>query len=89
MRALQRGAVRKILLFVISFAVLGFVFQLSQAGSLSPVALPAGTLNTLTEVYEVLVGDFDSSAITASKSGNEIAVAKCVILKMTGQTPCQ
>lgn len=89
MRTPRRGTVRSVALFGASFAVLVFAFQLSQAGSLSPTALPASTMNSLSQVYESLVGTFDSSGIVASKSGNEMAVAKCIVLKMTGQTPCQ
>lgn len=89
MRTPRRGTVRSVALFVVSFAVLAFAFQLSRAGSLSPTALPASTMNNLSQVYASLVGTFDSSGIVASKSSNEIAVAKCIILKMTGQTPCQ
>lgn len=89
MRTPRRGPLGKVALFVVSFAMLAIIFQRTEAGSLTPTAAPAGSMNTLTEVYTALVGTFDSSGIVASKSGNEFAVAKCIILKMTAQTPCQ
>lgn len=65
-----------------------FLFRLSTAGSLTPSAAPASTMNSVEEVYNSLVGTFDSSAVVASSQGNALQIAKCITSAMTGGPGC-
>jgi hypothetical protein len=71
----------------VSVGLIVGAFQLSGAGSLTPPAAPAGTMNEIEEVYDALVGDFDSSAVVASRNGNVLEISKCIIDKING-SPC-
>jgi hypothetical protein len=71
-----------------SVFIIVVIFQLAAAGLLTPSAAPAPTMNTLEETYDVLIGGFNSAAITASRSGGAIEVSKCLVQKITGQSPC-
>jgi len=80
-------AFRHIAIVVTSSSLIFVFFRLSQAGSLTPIAAPASTFNTLKEIYDSLASDsFDSSSITASKSGSVLNVSKCIVSRMTGGT---
>ncbi|MCC6404850.1 MAG: hypothetical protein IT405_00475, partial [Candidatus Yanofskybacteria bacterium] len=49
----------------------------ATAGSLTPSALPASTMHSLSEVYaSIASAAFDSSAITANQNGSLIAQLK-------------
>lgn len=72
---------------LVSVALIVGAFRLSVAGSLTPPAAPAGTMNELEEVYDALVGDYDSSAVVASRNGNALEISKCIIDKVNG-SPC-
>jgi hypothetical protein len=72
---------------VISVFVIALVFQVAGAGSLTPVAAPAGTMHALSDVYDALVGNYDSSGVVASKQGSALQVTKCIINKING-SPC-
>jgi len=88
----SKGPHRKLratLVVVVSVAVVAFVFRLSEAGSLTPTAVPAGTMHTVESIYASLASSgYDSSAVVASKTGNVFEVTKCIINKITGGTPC-
>ncbi len=76
-----------LVVFVSVFIILG-AFRLGNAGSLTPSSAPAATMHSLQEQYDALVGTFNSSTITGSKNGDAFQVTKCIILKVTGGTPC-
>ncbi len=82
-----RSLMRSALMVVISVFVIALVFQAVSAGTINPVAAPAGTMHSLSEVYDTLVGTFDSSAVVASRQGNVLQVTKCIIGKING-SPC-
>jgi len=73
----------------VTFSVVLIVglFRLGEAGSLTPPAAPAGTMNEIEEVYDALVGSYDSSAVVASRNGNALQISKCIIDKVNG-SPC-
>lgn len=75
---------------IVVFAALAIfgAFRLTGAGSLTPSFVPAPTMHDLQELYSVLVGTFDSSAVVASKQGDVMQVTKCIIQKVNGGTPC-
>ena len=83
-----RRALRNISVILFALVIILGAFRLVGAGSLTPSATPAGTMNALSAVYAALVGTFDSSSVVASKQGDAMQVTKCIILKVTGGTPC-
>lgn len=56
------------------------------AGNLTPPATVTSTMRTAEEVYNALVGSFDSSGITASSTGSALQMAKCAIEKISGNS---
>jgi hypothetical protein len=87
-RDLIRLFKRPFFVIACSIFIIVVIFQLAAAGLLTPSAAPAPTMDTLEETYDVLVGGFNSAAITASLSGSAIEVSKCLVQKITGQSPC-
>ena len=82
-----RKFVRSGLMIVISVALIFGAFRLSTAGSLTPSASPAGTLNALNEIWNVLASDsYDSSGISADPNGSAIQISKCIIVRLQGGT---
>jgi hypothetical protein len=79
---------RNILVVVVAVFVIVTAFHLTDAGSLTPSAPPSGTMHDLQEIYDELIGTFDSSGVTASKDGSAMAIAKCIIQKETGGSIC-
>ncbi len=83
--------IRNVLVVAVSvFLVIAF-FRLTEAGVLTPSAVPAagGTLHSLEEIYAPLASSgYNSSAVVATKQGNALQVTKCIIAKMTGGTSC-
>ncbi|MCC6934375.1 MAG: hypothetical protein IT406_01615 [Candidatus Yanofskybacteria bacterium] len=68
-----------------SIAILVAAFRLTEAGSLTPTAAPAGTMTSLNALYASLASDsFDASAIVASRSGGALQISKCIIARATG-----
>ena len=64
-------------------------FSLTEAGTLAPIASPASSSESFENLYSAIASaGFDSSALAASKNGSALQVAKCIIAKMTGGTPC-
>lgn len=81
--------IRTIAIIVISVVVVTMIFRLTEAGSLTPSASPAGTMHSLEEIYAPLASSgYDSSGVIASKHGDALQIAKCIIQKITGGTPC-
>src|SRR4026209_722180 len=58
-------------------SIFGFVF-VAAAGSLTPSASPAPTMHTLQELYDSLVGTFDSSSTTSNVDGNVLESLKYI-----------
>lgn len=84
-----KRSLRSFFVMAISVFVIVSLFRMTEAGTLTPALSPASTMNSLEDAYDALVGSsFDSSLITADKDGSAIQVAKCIIEKMTGGTPC-
>jgi hypothetical protein len=78
---------RRLRAVVLFFGVVitSLVLRISYAGSLTPVAAPAPTMHTLSEIYNPLAStSFDSSAITADSDGNALQITKCIISKQNG-----
>lgn len=76
-------------MIAVSVFFVGFLFRLSEAGSLTPAAVPAGTMRTLESIYgSIASSGYDSSSVVASKTGSAFQVTKCIINKITGGTPC-
>lgn len=68
-----------------SVFVVGFLFRLTEAGSLTPTALPATTMKTLEDIFNPLVSSsYDSSGVAPDRNGNVLEVAKCIMARMTG-----
>ena len=59
---------------------------IATAGNLIPPGPPASTHKTFAEIYGPLAGNFDSSSVTASSTGNALQIARCLIVKMDGGT---
>ena len=84
-----KRSLRSFFVMAISVFIIVSLFRMTEAGSLTPALSPASTMNSLEDAYNALVGSsFDSSLITADKNGSAMQVAKCIIDKMTGGTPC-
>jgi hypothetical protein len=81
-------AVRTVAMVGAAVFVLSLVFRVAGAGSLTPVVLPASTMQSVEEVYTLLVGTFDSSGVVASKQGGAMEVSKCIISAITGGAGC-
>jgi hypothetical protein len=87
-RLLKRTA-RSLLITGVSVFLIGFVFRLVDAGSLTPPAPPvAGTMNTIEESYDALVGTFDSSTVVQDDDGNALEISKCIIDVVNGGAGC-
>ena len=69
---------------IVSVVVVISLVRVVQAGSLTPIALPVATMNTLQDVYNALAGTFDSSSVVASSTGNAIALSRCIMQKLAG-----
>ncbi|MFH1769261.1 MAG: hypothetical protein ABH833_01185 [Parcubacteria group bacterium] len=65
--------------------VLGFV-ALVEAGTLQPPSAPSESSDPtdLTNIYDVLTTDFDSSSIASNSDGSAIGIARCILEKMRG-----
>jgi hypothetical protein len=78
---------RSALIVMLAVGLIGGVFYLTSAGSLTPSAAPAGTMRALSSVYDsVASAGFDSSAISADPHGSAFQIAKCIAARMTGGT---
>lgn len=79
----------KLFLFLIAIGISVFIARLIvKAGSLTPSASPASTMNALSDVYNVLVGTYDSSGVSASSTGDAFQITQCAITKIQGGS-CQ
>jgi hypothetical protein len=79
-----KSFLRSILVISASILIVFFVFRLAVAGSLTPPGAPAGTMHSLQEMYDSLVGTFDSSAVVANSNGDALQISKCIIAQITG-----
>lgn len=85
----ERRAVRNVLVVVVGIVVVATLFRLTGAGLLSPSTAPASSAQSFEDLYNSLASDgYDSSAVTPSKNGNALQIAKCIMAKMTGGAPC-
>jgi len=88
MNSRPKRILRDAMVIGLSLAVIFMIFRLTSAGSLTPSASPAGTMHSLQESYDALVGTFDSSSVVASGTGDAFQVTKCIINKLTGGPIC-
>ncbi len=80
---------RNVLVVLIGVLLVLVIVQLTEAGSLTPSSAPAGTMQSLEEIYAPLASaGYDSSGVVAAKNGDALQIAKCIIQKITGGTPC-
>ena len=85
MRAENAKSVRKLFVFVFSLVIVVLVLERVQAGSLNPSSNPAGTMKTLSEIYNPLAsGSFDSSAMASSSNGSAIQIGRCILYRLNG-----
>ncbi|MEK7638483.1 MAG: hypothetical protein AAB375_03615 [Patescibacteria group bacterium] len=85
----KRHVGRSVFIIVFSIAIIAMLFSLTEAGTLAPIASPASSSESFENLYSAIASaGFDSSALAASKNGSALQVAKCIIAKMTGGTPC-
>ena len=83
-----RRLIRSALVVALAVASIFTVFQLTNAGSLTPSESPGGTMKTSQDIYDPLVGtSYDSSGVTGSLTGSALEVSRCIILRIAG-TPC-
>lgn len=71
---------------IISVGVL-YVAAVVYAGDLIPPGPVASTLNSLSSIYDVLTGNYDSTGVTPDNNGNVIQILKCITGKINGN-PC-
>lgn len=77
------------LIVALSIGVVTTLFRLTEAGSLTPTTAPASSSESFENLYSAIASaGFNSSGLAASKNGSALQVAKCIIAKMTGGTPC-
>lgn len=87
MRDATKKNLRQAGVIVVSIFVVGLIFRYSTAGSLTPSAAPASTMQSLQNVYDALASSgFDSSGVTASRNGSALQISKCIIQRITGST---
>lgn len=88
MQSSLKSLVRSALVITLAAVSIFAVFRLTSAGSLSPSASVAGTMNTASDIYDALTGtSYDSSGITGSLNGSALQVSKCIISRIQG-SPC-
>lgn len=84
----MRGKLKKYLtrvaILAASFLLALGILQLAEAGSLTPNAVPGGTMQSIQSVYDSLTGTFDSSSITSDAAGSAIEIARCAAARLTG-----
>ncbi|MDD5043610.1 MAG: hypothetical protein PHD51_02985 [Patescibacteria group bacterium] len=64
---------KRIAIYVFAFFLLLGLFKVVdwvRAGSLNPTAAPATSMNSLEDVWNVVVGTYDSSAVDANANGS-------------------
>lgn len=80
---------RGVAVVLVSVVLLVGLLRFTEAGSLDPIAVPAGTMHSLGELFGALASSgYDSSAVPASKHGSAIAISKCIILHLQGNSSC-
>ena len=87
-KAILKNSSVIILSLLIVYLVIQAISYVTYAGNLNPNGPPSATMKNLTEIYDVIAGDFDSSSIVADPNGNAFQVVKCIINKInTGTCP--
>jgi hypothetical protein len=86
----RRRKIRSVLTLAVSVAVVAVVVRISDAGSLNPpTSTGTATMRSVENIYAPLASaGYDSSGVIGNKDGNALQVAKCIMAKMTGGTPC-
>jgi hypothetical protein len=84
----KHSRIRTVAVVLASVFVVGFVFRMTEAGSLTPSSAPAATLRTLEEIFNPLAGTYDSSSVPGIKNGDIMNEVKCLIGKMKGFGGC-
>jgi hypothetical protein len=72
-----KKTIRELLIIVIAVVAVAKIVNWVQAGSLTVTNPPVGTLRTVQEIYDSLVGTFDSTSTTANINGNALQIMKC------------
>lgn len=83
-----RGILRTLSLVFAAVFVIGVLFRLTEAGSLTPSVLPAATMKTLEDIFNPLAGTYDSSDVPALRNGNVLNEMKCIIGRLKGFDEC-
>ena len=72
-------------IFLLSAAIAVMVLRSVQAGTLAPLAAPAGTNYTLGEIFNPLASTaYDSSGIAGNSRKSAIQMARCIVTKLHG-----
>lgn len=72
---------KHIAIYIFAFLLLFGVFQVVEwvrAGNLNPSATPAASMNDLEDVYNVTVGTYDSSGVSADADGSILEQLKSI-----------
>lgn len=87
---LKRGPLRTVLVVALSVLVVGFIFRLTEAGSLTPSSAPAtDSMPSLASISDPIFGsDYDSSDVTAKKDHSILNWTKCIIGQLKGFDRC-
>ncbi len=86
-KALKIGkeTVHYLILAIVSSVIIYFVLSV-QAGNLNPTLPVASTMRHIDEIYSVLFGTHDSSAVPGKSDGNASEILKCITNKMNSGT---
>jgi hypothetical protein len=87
-RARIQQFLRSVVIVGVSVFLVMTLFRLADAGSLTPSTAPAATMNSIEEIYESLVGTYDSSAVVADDDGSALEISKCIIDVVNGGAGC-
>jgi hypothetical protein len=81
---------RSALIIVVGTIVSLFLVRLTEAGTLTPVALPGATMHSVEEIYDSLVGSsYDSSGVNADEQGSALQISKCILLHLTASSSAE
>lgn len=74
---------RSLVIIAVSVSIVYFAFTV-LAGTLAPGAPPTQTMRSLNDIYTVMGGNYNSSAVSGSANGNILEILKCITNKMNG-----
>ena len=87
-KAILKNSSIVVISLIIVYLAIQAISYVTYAGNLNPNNPPSATMTNLTEMYDIIAGDFDSSSIVADPDGNAFQVVKCIISKInTGTCP--